>query len=175
MKRRLITLGWLAIGSVVFAQSPDDQGRTPAYGGPTTNAAIPQNQQPLGRYPTPNNPATMPQPYRSPRPGLNPYLNLSRGGNGLNAVDYYNFVRPAEQSLGWYSGRQPGPYTPSYRYGGTTLEPEVQVDPSTSLRPAGTPSAFMNTGRYFNSMGTIGAVTQPQQQQQQQRTTAGRR
>jgi hypothetical protein len=55
-----------------------------------------------------------------------------------------------------------------------TLEPEVQVDPSTSLRPAGTPSAFMNTGRYFNSMGTIGTVNPPQQQQQQ-RPTAGRR
>src|SRR6185369_9228916 len=125
----------------------------------------------LFRSPGPAAPAVIaPQMYQPPRPGLSPYLNLTRGGRagggaGISAVDYYNFVRPAQQALGSYVGRQPGAYNPAARYGGIGLDPDVQLDPNTSLRPAGTPTAFMNYGRYFNSMGTIGLGVRPQQQQ----------
>ena len=182
MKRRLSTIGCLVLSSVAFAQSspsPDDQNRNPIYAGPTTNAAINPQQAPLAHFPPPVG-AFQTQPgYRPPRPGLNPYLNLFSGAGGLNAVDYYNYVRPAQQSLGSYVGRQPGPYTAAQRYGsmGVIMEPEVQLEPGTSLRTAGTSSAFMNTGRYFNSMGTIGTPLQVQQitQQPQQQQPVGRR
>ena len=153
-----------------------DQNRVPIYGGPNAPSVL--RQPPIGNFPqAPVAPNTMNQ-YRPPRPGLNPYLNLYRGTGGIGgvgAVDYYNFVRPAQQSLGMYAGRQMGPYNPSGRYGYFTQENE-QLPPETVTHSAGSAATFMNTGPYFNSMNTIGPGAAMQQQQQQRpQVTTGRR
>src|SRR5437870_4756773 len=125
----LSVMAGLAMAGRLAAQPPAEPlPRTPAYGpdapgGTTYPPAIPS-------FPGPSAPAVnAPQMYQPPRPGLSPYLNLTRGARGgaggIGAVDYYNFVRPAQQSLGSYVGRQPGPFNPANRYGGIGLDPDV--------------------------------------------------
>lgn len=150
----------LAIGGAASAQAPTgtpsnfDQNRIPAYGPGSTGGASYQSTIPS--FPPQVQPNVGPiQQYQPPRPGLSPYLNLTRGANtGFGAVDYYNFVRPAQQANQQYVGRPYGPYG---GFGGRfNVDPDVQLDSDSVLRSAGTPTAFMNYGRYFNSMGTIG-------------------
>jgi hypothetical protein len=124
--------------------------------------------------------AQYPYPYPStaygqggrPGPVLSPYLNLLNG-RGNPAVNYYNFVQPnlqmqQQQQMGGGYG-----FAPLDPYG---LAFDIGNDPTKRLpAPTGLPTAFMNYGGSFNSMGTIGtagyrggvAAGQPQ-------TTAGR-
>jgi hypothetical protein len=145
--------------------SATDQNRVPIY---NPSAPSVMRQAPIGGFPQQQ---VVPQvnQYRPPRPGLSPYLNLYRGSTGgfrggVGAVDYYNFVRPAQQSLGSYSGRQMGPYSPAGRYGDVTIDSAAQLPPETVTHSAGTVSTFNNTQPYFNSMGTIGSAVPVQQQ-----------
>jgi len=169
LRTMMILVGGLAISGAATAQQPQlatkhsEEGRLPVSIAGSTPLGPPDASFPQP-YVVPNQ-----MPARNPRPGLSPYLNLTRGAtNGLNAVDYYNFVRPAQQSLGLYSGRQIGPYSTATRYGQLGIEPDVQIRPDSVLKSAGSPTTFSNTGTYFNSLGTIG--TTPQQQQTQQQT-----
>ncbi|MBX7105037.1 MAG: hypothetical protein K1X57_13205 [Gemmataceae bacterium] len=136
-----------------------DQGRIPVTQGAGTGMTI-------QGFPAPTGPAPIAQQMQPSRPVLSPYLNLFRGagGGGISAVDYYNFVRPAEQTAGSFIGR---PFGQSVGPGGRGIA--NTVDPETGLqsyaRPAGTPSAFMNTGGYFNRMGSIGMAGRAPQAQ----------
>lgn len=167
----------LAAARTVAAQAPTNP--TPPQqppGGPPPGLNAAQPQAMIPSFPTTAQPSVAPvQPFSPMRPPLSPYLNLFRGGTGgISAIDYFNFVLPAQQATGSYVGRVPGS---SFRPGvGFTpsLDPDVLLEPASSLRPAGIPSVFQNTGGYFNSMGTIGMAGRSRMAQQQQ-TPMGRR
>ena len=144
-----------------IAPSTFDNGRMPvlqgAGNGGSLNVQSFPNQSPIQPIPT--------QPFSNSRPTLSPYLNLFRGGNvsGLAGIDYYNFVRPAQQLEGAFIGRQPGQGAVD-RFGRgvvdqATADQDLFLNPA--ARPAGTPAAFMNTGGYFNRMGSIGMGVRP--------------
>lgn len=176
---RLTLLTLLLTTGPAFAQSPSpadggrqpitssgggssfDQNRIPVTSGAGTGINIesfPMNPMPV---------APIAGPSQAPRPQLSPYLNLVRGfgnGGGLTAIDYYNFVRPAEQATGSYTGRAVGlPLGVAGRSLPSAVDPETGLQSAT--RAAGTPSAFMNYGSYFNRLGSIGtggrAAAQP--------------
>lgn len=186
------SLAVLIMATPLVAQqpSPNDANRQPVYQQP----AITPNSFDNGRQPVlqgagsgglnvqsfPTQPAVGPiqtQPFSPQYPVLSPYLNLIRGGNtpGSLAVNYFNFVQPAQAATGSYMGRTPGQF--SYeRFGqppGFRTDADVEYAPTT--RPAGTPSSFMNTGGFFNRMGTIGAGARQPLRQPTTAPTAGRR
>lgn len=143
-----------------IAPSTFDNGRMPvlqgAGSGGSLNVQSFPNQSPIQPIPT--------QPFSNSRPTLSPYLNLFRGGNtsGLAGIDYYNFVRPAQQMEGAFIGRLPGQGAVD-RFGRGVVD-QATADQdflSPAARPAGTPAAFMNTGGYFNRMGSIGMGARP--------------
>jgi hypothetical protein len=106
------------------------------------------------QYPYPYPTTAYGQGYQS-TPVLSPYLNL-RNGRGSPAVNYYNFVQPnlqlQQQQL--YGGG--GGVAPLDPYG---LATDLSADPTKALpRATGLPTAFMNYGGYYNSMGTIGVA-----------------
>jgi hypothetical protein len=191
VKRRqtLLTVAGLALAGAAAAQQPtdyqppaQDKGRAPTYQAqpPVTNRHD-QNRVPVIQPPAsagnvggliqsfpqqPAGPVAGPQPqmFSPTPPPLSPYLNLARGfsrGGGLNAIDYYNFVRPITQPQGPYAPRGGAGMAFPYNPVPATVDPGVQLTPDAVLRSAGTPSAFMNTGGYFNRMGTIGLGGRP--------------
>lgn len=167
MTARHTTLGLIALGGLALTT-----GRAAAQVGVNPYVGLPNYNAPAVR------------PYAA-MPGLSPYLNLyggpSRGGVGNNrlnnaAINYYNFTLPALQAqnpLGSFYANS----ALQQQYAATQVAPgdDVFMDPSdptnTKPRPAGHPTAFFNTGGYFNSLGTIGAArpqaagNRPQQQQ----------
>jgi hypothetical protein len=106
------------------------------------------------QYPYPY-PSTAYGPGGRAGPVLSPYLNLLNG-RGNPAVNYYNFVQPnlqLQQQQQLYGG---GGYAALDPYG---LATDMTNDPTKRLPAAtGLPTAFMNYGGAFNSMGTIGSV-----------------
>jgi hypothetical protein len=143
-----------------IAPSTFDNGRMPvlqgAGSGGNLNVQSFPSQSPIQPVPS--------QPFSNSRPALSPYLNLFRGGNvgGLGGIDYYNFVRPAQQLEGAFIGRLPGQFAVE-RFGRGMVD-QATADQdylNPAARPAGTPSAFMNTGGYFNRMGSIGMGVRP--------------
>lgn len=170
-QRLTLTLVVMVSAMPLEAQPPTDGGRQPTYQQP----AIPSNSYDQGRQPVLQGAGTggnlniqsfpttsgvgpvQTQPFSPNYPVLSPYLNLARSGNtpGSLAISYFNFVRPAEQATGSFIGRTPGQY--SYQRFGQPVGVENEQDLAPASRPAGTPSGFMNTGGYFNRLGTIGA------------------
>ncbi len=168
MTRRIAIFAAAVVAGQLAAQSPSDNGRVPIIQPPSSGGSksddnrIPVLQGAgsggsIQSFPETQNPGGVQEPYVSPQPRLSPYLNLLRGSNrsGISAIDYYNSVRPGQQSLGSYSGRPLGS-APNFggRFGGA-------VDPESGLqasgRAAGTPAVFQSYGSYFNRLGTIGA------------------
>lgn len=197
MQLRVAVLTVAAMGSSLSAQQPyqppaTDQGRVPAFQSGTGGSSFDQSRQPalqsagtgVGSFDIQSFPSPQVGPMQSqfvpPRPALSPYLNLIRGNNfgGIGAIDYFNFVRPAQQANGSFVGRplgQNGPYNRTGFGGGLILDPETNLAATT--RGAGGPATFLNYGGYFNRLGTIGQGFRTGQQQQQQRAQAsqGRR
>jgi hypothetical protein len=107
------------------------------------------------QYPYPYPTQGYGQGYRPSSP-LSPYLNLLGGPSNNAAVNYYNFVRPnlqLQQAQQMYGGG----IAPLDTY---SLASDITLDPTKALpRSTGLPTAFMNYGGYFNSMGTIGVPT----------------
>ena len=107
--------------------------------------------------------AQNPYPYNTgvPNPGgqyqrppvLSPYLNLNNRGNP--AINYFNFVAPQFQA------RQQGNGGLQQQLPALQPGDDIALDshnPTDRIpRAAGHPTSFMNTGGYFNSLGTIGA------------------
>lgn len=169
MKCRIAAAVLALTGIQLSAQTPADSGRVPAISGSNSGASrFDDNRIPVlqgagqgaigGIQSFPDVPGQdTVQPFQPPRPQLSPYLNLIRGNTaGFSAVDYYNFVRPAQQAVGAFAGRPLGsapPFGGGGRFG-------LTVDPDTGLastaRPTGAPGVFMNYGSYFNRLGTIG-------------------
>ena len=91
-------------------------------------------------------------------PVLSPFLNLNNRGNP--AINYFNFVAPQMQAnQGGYGGFQNQPLPALQAGDDISLDPH---DPTSRIpRPAGHQTAFMNTGGFFNSLGTIGAAGRP--------------
>ena len=127
MTRRFATLAAVILTGPLAAQTPPansyqppatDSGRVPVTQSPSQGSSHDGNRIPVlqgagagtvgGIQSFPDTPTgPLPAPYIPPQPQLNPYLNLLRGtGGGISAIDYYNFVRPAQQSLGSYAGRR---------------------------------------------------------------------
>jgi hypothetical protein len=183
MTRRFALLAATVLASPLVAQTPaannyeppaTDAGRVPAaqqsnpggskYDGnriPVLQGAGSGGAGGIQSFPDANPAGPIQQQPYTPQPTLNPYLNLLRGssGSGLSAIDYYNFVRPAQQALGTYGGRPYGA-APGFGGGGRysyTFDPETGV--ATSTRPVGTSASFQNYGNYFNRLGTIGSGT----------------
>jgi hypothetical protein len=107
------------------------------------------------------NPYPYPPQAYGPTPGgmagppLSPYLNLLNGP-GNAGVNYYNFVRPNLQLQQQGYGGSGGGISAIDPY---PLATDITLDPTGRLpRSTGLPTAFMNYGPYFNSMGTIGAA-----------------
>ncbi len=174
MTRRFAILAAVVLASPLIAQTNNyqppttDTGRVPVFQQPNPQGSksddnrIPVLQGAgsfgtIQSFPETQTPGGLQEQYIPPQPRLSPYLNLLRGSSrgGLSAIDYYNIVRPGQQSLGSYSGRPMGA-APGFggRFGGA-------VDPETGLqasgRSAGTPAVFQSYGNYFNRLGTIGA------------------
>jgi hypothetical protein len=185
MTRRIAAIAAVILGGPLVAQTTPppannyqppatDSGRVPAAQATTPGSSFDGNRIPvlqgagsgaggfggIQSFPDSSAGGGLQQPYVPPQPLLSPYLNLIRGTGGANisAIDYYNFVRPGQQSLGSYAGRQYGA-APGFggaagsRYG-YNVDPETGL--ATNARPAGAPAVFLNYGSYFNRLGTIG-------------------
>lgn len=169
---RHTTIGLIALGGLALTGGPAvaQVGINPYAGLPNVNA--------------PNV-----RPYAA-MPGLSPYLNIVGGiGNNRNnaAINYYNFARPILQAQNPLSGFYANSalqqqYIATQGAPGDEFIPDPFDVTSGRPRPAGHPTAFFNTGGYFNSLGTIGSARpqagggfRPQQQQQQQRQPAQQR
>jgi len=151
----------LAFAGSLAAQEPASQPQEPRRTPVSTSAGVgntlgiqsfPQTGTPMGGVPM--------QPFVAPPPTLSPYLNLFRGGRGagVTAIDYFNFVRPQTLGNSPVSPRSPIGTTPFNNRSNVTIEPDVILDPDSVLRSAGVPATFMNSGGYFNRLGTIGAA-----------------
>jgi hypothetical protein len=107
------------------------------------------------QYPYPYPPPAYGAPASPAGPVLSPYLNLLNGPTGNAGVNYFNFVRPnlqLQQQQQFYGGTGIIAAIDPY-----PLATNIALDPTGPLpRATGLPSAFMNYGPYFNSMGTIG-------------------
>lgn len=138
------------------ASQPQEPRRTPVatsagVGNDLSIQSFPQTGAPMGGAPM--------QPFVAPPPTLSPYLNLFRGGrgSGVTAIDYFNFVRPFTVGSGPNTPRGSMPMSPYGTRSNVTIEPDVILEPDSVLRSAGVPATFMNSGGYFNRLGTIGA------------------
>lgn len=164
MTTRHTTLNLVALGGLAL------------IGGP---AAAQVGINPYAGLPNFNAPAM--RPYAA-MPGLSPYLNIAGGvgNNRLNnaAINYFNFARPAIQAQNPLSGFYANSalqqqYIATQGAPGDEFIPDPFDVTSGRPRPAGHPTAFFNTGGFFNSLGTIGSARpqagggfRPQQQQQ---------